>query len=300
MGRALSVVIVVRDRRDEIEECLSSLSTQKGAPDFEVLVVDDGSRDRLEIDENPAFPLIILCQAPMGIACARNLGLRHASGDVTLFIDSDCLAAPDLLARVAEGAERHPDDVAFQAHLQGRDTTLAASVEHLRLQAIQEATLQPSGHIRYANTSGLALRMSHFCGDRDVFDPGQIRGEDTSLLDALYDEGRIPRYLPEAKVFHCPRTPLWRYAKKRFWVGYHTAAVRRRIARKHSIGRAADLDAGSALADLERAQRTSVGVSPRDAVVLVRTRGAGRRPNRRNATWARRGAVLPRRSSAVP
>jgi GT2 family glycosyltransferase len=49
----------------------------------------------------------ILTERPVSAAAARNLGARYASGDLLLFIDSDCIAAPDLveqlLAAQAEG-----------------------------------------------------------------------------------------------------------------------------------------------------------------------------------------------------
>jgi GT2 family glycosyltransferase len=39
---------------------------------------------------------------PVPAAVARNLGARHATGTHVLFVDSDCVAAPDLLERLAE------------------------------------------------------------------------------------------------------------------------------------------------------------------------------------------------------
>lgn len=231
-GEKISVVIPVRDRGVELDACLASLSRQRRAPGFEVLVVDDGSRVPVVVGPRAAFRTSVLRQVPLGVARARNLGLRHARGEIVVFIDSDCIAAPDFLACIAAGTARHPDDVAFQACLRNEEPTLTASMERLRLAAIQQVTLQSSGHIRYANTSGFALRMSYFGDDRELFDPGAIRGEDTLLLNRLYDEGRMPRYLPDAVVFHCPPLPARRYVMKHFSIGYRAGAVRRQLARR--------------------------------------------------------------------
>mgnify|MGYP000754409461 CR=1 FL=1 len=40
------------------------------------------------------------------LRAARNIGIRASSGDVLMFIDADCIAAPDWLVRLAE---RHDD-----------------------------------------------------------------------------------------------------------------------------------------------------------------------------------------------
>jgi glycosyltransferase involved in cell wall biosynthesis len=42
---AVSVVIPTHDRIDVLPEVLSALAAQREAPAFEVVVVDDGSRD---------------------------------------------------------------------------------------------------------------------------------------------------------------------------------------------------------------------------------------------------------------
>jgi GT2 family glycosyltransferase len=48
----------------------------------------------------PAGVRFIPTPQPISPAAARNLGARHASGEYLLFVDADCIAAPDLVERI--------------------------------------------------------------------------------------------------------------------------------------------------------------------------------------------------------
>lgn len=234
LDRKLSVVIPVRDRPAELKSCLASLAQQYQPPRFEVLIVDDGSRDPLPQSESWPFSVRILRQARLGIACARNLGLQYCTGDAVLFIDSDCIADFRLFERIEQGLDQYSQDVAFQLHLFSGSSGLAQAMEGLRLQGIQQVALQPNGHICYANTSGFVLRMSFVRQKSHLFEPGAIRGEDTLLLNQLYTENQVPRFLSNAIVRHCPQMVWWRYVWKHFSIGYRAGGARRQIASQHN------------------------------------------------------------------
>src|SRR5260370_13546867 len=89
-----------------MEACLASLETLD-YPDYEVIVVNDGSNDRtLEISEG--FPYCRIIRQPnKGLSVARNVGAEAATGEIVAYTDSDCLADPDwltyLVARMEAG-----------------------------------------------------------------------------------------------------------------------------------------------------------------------------------------------------
>ena len=81
----LSVIIPVYNEEDVIIDCLKSLSNQI-YKDFEIIVVDDGSTDNSKFKSQN---LKILTQNHKGPGAARNLGAKHAKGDILVFVDAD-------------------------------------------------------------------------------------------------------------------------------------------------------------------------------------------------------------------
>jgi len=94
-----SVVIPTFERPGTLFLVLEALARQAGAPEFEVVVVDDGSRDdtarRLASYRAP-YPFRFFSQANAGPAAARNRGVEAALGDVVLFLGDDTVPEPGL------------------------------------------------------------------------------------------------------------------------------------------------------------------------------------------------------------
>ncbi|GII77260.1 glycosyl transferase [Sphaerisporangium rufum] len=97
----LSVVVPVRDAGPYIGDALASLR-RNARPDFEFVVVDDGSADdtpQVIEDFRDLLPGLTVLRngAPAGLADARNLGLSLASGRYVTFLDGDDWLAPGYL-----------------------------------------------------------------------------------------------------------------------------------------------------------------------------------------------------------
>src|SRR5215207_6220217 len=123
----VSVVIPTRDRGWLLALTLCSVLWQRGV-DFEVVVVDDGSKDdTAEVAATFADPRIRLVRhhAPLGVSAARNRGIAAAGGTWVAFLDDDDLWAPDKLASQLQAA-----------HQTGRTWVYTGGVnvdEHLRV-----------------------------------------------------------------------------------------------------------------------------------------------------------------------
>lgn len=100
----LSVIIPVFNDALGITKCLSALERQTlAAENYEVLVVDNGSTDH--IDVVVAQNVTLLFEPDPGSYRARNRALQHARGRILALTDADCIPAPDWLER----ATRHFD-----------------------------------------------------------------------------------------------------------------------------------------------------------------------------------------------
>src|SRR5665811_2009731 len=156
-----SIVIPIYNDWKAVEECLQSLARQANAPDFEVILVDDGSTETTPEyirSAGQGQPLTVIQQAHTGIPAARNRGIRAAKGAVLLFVDADCRLQTDCLAALSSVIADALQHDCFQLRLVGNCSTLVGRAEHLRLLSFQSYMLQPDGRIRYLNTAGFAIR----------------------------------------------------------------------------------------------------------------------------------------------
>lgn len=108
----ISVIIPVYNVEEYIEKCLNSVMNQS-FKDYEVIVVDDGTRDQ-SIEKIKDYPVKIIHQKNAGLSAARNRGVREASGDYLLFLDSDDYLEKDLFKRFSQSLKNDPDLVRFQ------------------------------------------------------------------------------------------------------------------------------------------------------------------------------------------
>ena len=87
-----SLIVPVYNVEKYVETCILSITNQS-FNDFELIIVDDGSKDssmdivrRILVD----FPNVkIITQQNKGLSAARNVGIQEAKGSYLIFIDSD-------------------------------------------------------------------------------------------------------------------------------------------------------------------------------------------------------------------
>jgi glycosyltransferase involved in cell wall biosynthesis len=102
----VSVVVSARDAEATIGATLDGLLEQRDAPPFEVIVVDNGSRDATPeiVRDHPLGPRTILRERGAGPGVARNDGAAAARGRVLAFTNADCAPSPRWIAEGAVAA----------------------------------------------------------------------------------------------------------------------------------------------------------------------------------------------------
>lgn len=111
----LSVVIPTYNRANILKECLSALLRQDlPSNDFEIVVVDDGSRDNTKEVVKAFQPrydgIHYYYQRNQGQGVARNLGVHHAKGQIILFLGDDIIPAQNLLSEHLRLHLRHSNE----------------------------------------------------------------------------------------------------------------------------------------------------------------------------------------------
>ena len=88
----VSIVVPMYRCEDTLERCVDAVLTQT-CPDFELLLINDGSPDRVPeiaagyVQRDPRVRL--LSQENRGVSAARNAGIDAAKGRYLLFVDAD-------------------------------------------------------------------------------------------------------------------------------------------------------------------------------------------------------------------
>ncbi|MFH0783329.1 MAG: glycosyltransferase [Pseudomonadota bacterium] len=86
-----------------IGQVLESIMAQTRQPD-EILIIDDGSSDNTKKIVSQFSQIRLICHDNnQGIAAARNSAIKHASGDIIVFLDADALASPEYIEEMVAG-----------------------------------------------------------------------------------------------------------------------------------------------------------------------------------------------------
>ncbi|SDT89280.1 Glycosyltransferase, GT2 family [Verrucomicrobium sp. GAS474] len=92
----VSVVVCSYNGAKTLRDCLTSLG-KLDYPDYEVIFVDDGSKDDTQ-EIMRAFPDVRnIVQVNKGLSVARNVGIHASTGEIVAFTDSDCMVDKDWL-----------------------------------------------------------------------------------------------------------------------------------------------------------------------------------------------------------
>ena len=112
----ISIIIPVHNVENYIDICLDSVLAQSFT-DFEVLCVNDGSTDTsLNILEKYADfdkRIRILTKQKGGVSDARNFGMKHITGEYTVFVDSDDWLSHLMLERMYKNIIEYKSDFNF-------------------------------------------------------------------------------------------------------------------------------------------------------------------------------------------
>lgn len=110
-----SIIIPVYNVEKEIRKCLDSIKNQTYG-DFEVLCVDDCGKDssmdivREYAQKDNRFK-ILTHEHNRGVSAARNTGLDNASGEYTMFVDSDDWLETNALEVIKDNFDKSKSEV---------------------------------------------------------------------------------------------------------------------------------------------------------------------------------------------
>jgi len=105
MKKSFSIIVPVYNVEKYLDRCMSSILKQTNH-DFEVILIDDGSKDSsgsiCDIYAEKYENVRAIHQHNQGLSAARNTGIDNAEGNYLCFVDSDDMISESFLQDVAD------------------------------------------------------------------------------------------------------------------------------------------------------------------------------------------------------
>ncbi len=243
----LSVMVASYNNAPYLEACLASALNQT-FPDFEVLVVDDGSTDNsveiggrfVRTDER--FRVIRLDQNH-GISFARQKALQEARGEYVAILDADDVALPARFEKQVKYLDGHPGTVLLGSHCGVID-------EEGKRKRVKKAPLHDM-EIRWFLTFGNCLHHSTVMYRREPalrcggYDTELQCGEDMDLLSKLLKSGCASAIPEVLGLWRTHRKSLTHSLRQRELEADYLKVVQRSL--QSHLGRSVEMDVVSSL-----------------------------------------------------
>ena len=211
----VSVVVCAYNAGDTLDDCLDSLGRLR-YPDFEVIVVNDGSSDATG-DIARRYPVRLIEVPNGGLSAARNIGLSAATGEIVAYTDADVRVDRDWLTYLVQpfltsdvvgsgGPNIVPPDDPFVAQCVAR---APGGPTHVLLDD-RIAEHVPGCNMAFRREALLAI---------DGFNPVYLRaGDDVDICWRLQAKKQRIGFSPSALVWHHHRPSIKAYWRQQ--VGY--------------------------------------------------------------------------------
>ncbi|MFC1933255.1 mycofactocin biosynthesis glycosyltransferase MftF [Chloroflexota bacterium] len=214
----VSIVIPVRDQPRDIIECIQSLANLNYPEDkFEVIVVDDGSRNNLSDVVSSFNVRVIRLDESQGASVCRNIGAENACGDILAFLDADCMADKNWLREIIPffktatvGAVGGYVDGYYRDSYLDRYEEVSSSL-NMGKRFLLEGDTESNFYVPSCNI--LITRQAFMA--TGGFKSGMRVGEDVDFCWRMRKLGYTLLYIPFGRVAHKHRNKLFKMLKRR-------------------------------------------------------------------------------------
>ena len=186
----VSVVVPTYNRWAQLRDCMKSLIRQTYPSErYEIIVVDDGSKDRTKQTVQEFKSIKYIYQDNKGPSAARNAGIKIAKGEIIAFIDDDCTANKSWIENFARVFGKNPGYQVIQGpyHYTSRGNPLHKTTkmtkEHAdKLRVIPSSNFSEGKEALYVGPGSLAIRKNAILQYDLFFDENLVTREDEDLF----------------------------------------------------------------------------------------------------------------------
>jgi len=202
--KRFSLILCTINREKVVREFFGSLSEQKEAPSFEVILVDQNPDDRLlpiVKDFQTLFPIRHYKSEP-GLSRARNIGLNYAEGEIIAFPDDDCTYPATLLRSVSDYLEADDVDgistLVTDQHGKFSGSFMYRTPRQITFRNVWRCGVSISIFVKRVAANGIRFDETLGVGAGTIYGSG----EETDFLLNLIHAGKRLDFRPELVVNH--------------------------------------------------------------------------------------------------
>ena len=228
---SISVVVCTYNGSLTIRSCLEGLRNLQ-YPDFEVIVVDDGSMDQTAAIAHE-FDFRVISTENRGLSSARNTGLEAARGEIIAYIDDDAYPDPDWLSYLAHTflSTKHVGVGGPNISPPG-DGPIAQCVANAPGGPVHVLLSdQEAEHIPGCN---MAFRKEQLLASGGFDRQFRVAGDDVDICWSMQQRGWTLGFSPAAMVWHHRRNSVRSYWKQQKGYGKAEALLERKWPEKYN------------------------------------------------------------------
>jgi GT2 family glycosyltransferase len=212
-----SVVVCSFNGARWIGECLAALGALE-YPDYEVIVVDDGSTDATAAIAAGFEHVRVISTDNGGLSRARNVGLEAAGGEIVAYLDDDARPEPSWLTHLAR-------PLVSGQHIAVGGPNVAPPGDGVIADCVAHAPGGPTHvllsdreaeHVPGCNMAFVADALRAIGGFDETF---RIAGDDVDVCWRLQEGGDVIGFAAAAVVWHHCRSSIGGYLRQQFHYG---------------------------------------------------------------------------------
>lgn len=229
----VSVVVCAYNAAETLHDTLRGVAALR-YPDFETIVVDDGSTDATA-QIAAGYGCRLIRTPNRGLSAARNTGWQEATGEIVAYLDADAHPDPDWLTYLAMDFAAAPHAGVGGPNVPPSDAPLVAD-------CVGNAPGGPV-HVLLSDREAEHIPGCNMAFRRDAlqavggFDARfRVAGDDVDLCWRLQDRGWTLGFAPAAMVWHHRRRTVRGYWKQQVGYGRAEAMLERKWPDRYNGG----------------------------------------------------------------
>ena len=234
----ISFIIPVFNRPDEINELLKSFSDLDGDKEFEIVIIEDGSKQSCEhiVENFNNLNIVYFFKKNSGPGDSRNFGMNLAKGKYFIILDSDIILPPDYNKILIKNLTKN-----FSDCFGGVDDSHHSFNYFQKAVSYSMTSFITTGHIRGGDKSkdfqprsfNMGISKEAYLRSKGF---GKIHpGEDPDLSIRLKELGFSTKLYNDLKVFHKRRISVLSFFNQVYKFGVARSILNNRYPKTKKI-----------------------------------------------------------------